>query len=58
MQTRFAPSAIGAFESDADEARVKDVPPDITSPAYWSGACACATAWLAFVLYAVSQGMD
>jgi hypothetical protein len=31
--------------------------PDITGAEYWSGACAVATAWLIFILYAASRGL-
>jgi hypothetical protein len=31
--------------------------PDITGAEYWSGACACATAWLIFILYAAGRGL-
>ena len=31
--------------------------PDVTSAEYWSGACAIATIWLAFILYAASHGL-
>ena len=30
---------------------------DITGAEYWSGACAVATAWLTFILYAASRGL-
>jgi hypothetical protein len=30
---------------------------DITGAEYWSGACAVATAWLIFILYAASRGL-
>jgi hypothetical protein len=58
MQMSVTPSAIGALESDGDPVARPDVPPDIVSPAYWSGACVCATAWLAFILYAAILGMN
>jgi hypothetical protein len=31
--------------------------PDVTCAEYWSGACAIATIWLAFILYAASRGL-
>ena len=31
--------------------------PDITGAEYWSGACACATAWLILILYAAGRGL-
>ena len=30
---------------------------DITGAEYWSGACAGATVWLIFILYAASRGL-
>jgi hypothetical protein len=32
------------------------LPPDVTATEYWSGACACATVWLVFLLYAAARG--
>lgn len=38
-------------------AREEALPPDITTVEYWSGACACATVWVFFLLYAALQGL-
>jgi len=45
--------ALLAGESHDARARA----PDITGAEYWSGACAVATAWLIFILYAASRGL-
>ena len=44
-----------ALAGESHDARAREA--DITSAEYWSGACAVATAWLLFILYAASRGL-
>jgi hypothetical protein len=50
-------AAAGLRDPDAGETRARAVPPDVTSAFYWEAACACATLWLAFLIYAVCQAL-
>jgi hypothetical protein len=51
-----APRAIAALKAAPAQAPARDVPPDITSVAHWSGAAVGATLWALFILYAASHG--
>ena len=52
-----ASDAIAALREAARERTPAcDAPPDVTSAAHWSGACAGATLWALFILYAASRG--
>ena len=51
------PNGVVFTTSGREDARARDVP-DITSMEYWLAACASATAWLVFILYAASRGLD
>jgi hypothetical protein len=54
----MAPRAIAALGAAAPEqAAAREVPPDITSVAHWSGAAVGATLWALFILYAASHGV-
>ena len=44
-----------ALAGESHDMRAREV--DITGAEYWSGACAVATAWLLFILYAASRGL-
>ena len=44
-----------ALAGESRDTRAREA--DITSAEYWSGACAVATAWLIFILYAASRGL-
>jgi hypothetical protein len=53
-----APRAIVALTAaDPAEAVAREVPPDITSAAHWSGAAVGATLWALFILYAASRSV-
>jgi len=57
---RYAVPASALASNDvplAGESRTRAREPDITCAEYWSGACAVATAWLVFILYAASRGL-
>ena len=41
----------------AGESHTRAREPDIIGAEYWSGACAVATVWLVFILYAASRGL-
>jgi hypothetical protein len=45
-----------AFPDATEAARDGQRPVDITCPEYWSGACAVATMWMIFMLYAACCG--
>jgi hypothetical protein len=55
MQSVFASSVVNDLAVVDCEAAC-EVGPEITSWAYWAGACASATVWLAFLLYAIGRG--
>ena len=55
--TNTAPRAIAALRAAREQAYARDVPPDITSVAHWSGAAVGATLWALFILYAASRGV-
>ena len=44
-------------DESRDAASARDIPPDITSAQYWSGAWVGAVAWLGFILYAAYRGL-
>ena len=50
----LAPNDV-ALAGESHDARPREA--DITGAEYWSGACAVATAWLTFILYAASRGL-
>jgi len=45
-----------ALRADPEQAPAREIPPDITSVAHWSGAAMGATLWALFILYAASRG--
>ena len=51
----LVPNDVALADESHDGAR--DHAPDITCAEYWSGACAVATIWLVFILYAASRGL-
>jgi hypothetical protein len=54
----MAPRVIAVLRAAAPEqAPARDVPPDITSAAHWSGAVVGATLWALFILYAASRSV-
>ena len=50
----LAPNDV-ALAGESHDMRAREA--DITGAEYWSGACAVATAWLLFILYAASRGL-
>jgi len=52
-----SPNGVTFADESRGTARARDIPPDITSAQYWSGACVGAAAWLGFILYAASRGL-
>jgi hypothetical protein len=45
----------GLVAADSADTSAREIPPDITSVEYWSGASVGAILWLAFILYAASR---
>ena len=48
---------IGFAGESREDAHARALPPDITSVEYRSAACAGASVWLGFILYAVGRGL-
>jgi hypothetical protein len=51
----LVPNDIALADESHDGTRARA--PDVTGAEYWSGACAVATIWLIFILYAASRGL-
>jgi hypothetical protein len=48
---------VGLASESREDAHTHALPPDITSVEYWSAACAGASVWLSFLLYAAGCGL-
>jgi hypothetical protein len=56
MQSGPASSTLASLAAGYREANF-DLRQDVTSPAYWAGACASASVWLLFILCAVARSL-